>query len=137
MEDGTHCRRGLVATTGGVDSPTALFLREKRTWLGLTSDFCPGHQQAESAGLQRGALVEEGRSGLARGMWLAPMALCSDSCGISRGIGVPSTEGGVCPPDRVLLFVLYLFTIPLHAARSAIAVACRCPRGQQRSFFRL
>ena len=68
MEAGTHCRRGLVATTGGVDSPTALFLHEKRTWLGLTSDFCPGHQQAESAGLQRGALVEEGRSGLARGM---------------------------------------------------------------------
>ena len=31
MEAGTHCRRGLVATTGGVDSPTALFLHEKRT----------------------------------------------------------------------------------------------------------
>ena len=64
---GGHRHRELVAAAGGVDSPAALFLREKRTWQGLASDFEPDPEQADAAGLQRGALVEEGRSGLARG----------------------------------------------------------------------
>ena len=63
----SHRHRELVAAAGGVDSPAALFLREKRTWQGLASDFEPDPEQADAAGLQRGALVEEGRSGLARG----------------------------------------------------------------------
>jgi len=44
--------------SGGVFSPAAVFLREKRTWQGLGSDL---DVQEE------GALVEEGRSGVARG----------------------------------------------------------------------
>ena len=51
-----------MASAGGVDSPAALFLCEKRP-----CNFDPDPEQVDAAGLQRGALVEEGRSGLARG----------------------------------------------------------------------
>ena len=48
-----------VAQVGGVVSTAAEFLRAKRTWQGLGSDFDIGERE--------GALVEEGRSGIARG----------------------------------------------------------------------
>ncbi|KAI0400122.1 putative diphthamide synthesis protein-domain-containing protein [Xylaria palmicola] len=51
---------GDVALVNGVASPGAEFLRSKRTWQGLGSDFRPGEDEASTA-------VEEGRSGVARG----------------------------------------------------------------------
>jgi diphthamide biosynthesis protein 2 len=54
---------GDVAQIGGVASPGAEFLRTSRTWQGLGSDF-------EADGTHSGAggtLVEQGRSGIARG----------------------------------------------------------------------
>ena len=50
---------GDVAQVGGIVSPAAEFLRSQRTWQGLGSDFNNGDRE--------GALVEEGRSGVARG----------------------------------------------------------------------
>jgi diphthamide biosynthesis protein 2 len=59
---GTLIRRekGELAQIGGVVSPGAEYLREKRTWQGLGSDF-------ETDFTGKGSLVEEGRSGIARG----------------------------------------------------------------------
>jgi diphthamide biosynthesis protein 2 len=54
----TGMKKELIAT-GGVLSPAATFLKEKRTWQGLGSDLADRDGQ--------GALVEEGRSGVARG----------------------------------------------------------------------
>ena len=51
---------GDVARIGGEASPGAEFLRSKRTWQGLGSDFEIGYQED-------GATVEEGRKGIARG----------------------------------------------------------------------
>jgi diphthamide biosynthesis protein 2 len=51
---------GDIAQMGGVVSPGAEFLRSERTWQGLGSDF-------EVAYEDEGGLVEEGRSGIARG----------------------------------------------------------------------
>ena len=51
---------GDVARIGGEASPGAEFLRTKRTWQGLGSDFEIGYQED-------GATVEEGRKGIARG----------------------------------------------------------------------
>jgi diphthamide biosynthesis protein 2 len=51
-------RQKELMASGGVVSPAAMFLRDKRTWQGLGSDL-----EAE----EEGALVEEGRSGVARG----------------------------------------------------------------------
>lgn len=50
---------GDLAQVGGVVSPAAEFLRSGRTWQGLGSDFDISNRE--------GALVEEGRSGVARG----------------------------------------------------------------------
>ncbi|KAL1876182.1 hypothetical protein VTK73DRAFT_9620 [Phialemonium thermophilum] len=47
-----------LATVNGVVSPGAEFLRSQRTWQGLGSDF---------DGSERSAVIEEGRSGVARG----------------------------------------------------------------------
>ncbi|OMP88572.1 Diphthamide biosynthesis protein 2 [Diplodia seriata] len=59
---------GDVAQIGGVSSPGAEFLRSQRTWQGLGSDFDTQADDAVAAeGAQRGARVEEGRGGLARG----------------------------------------------------------------------
>ncbi|KAK0654294.1 Diphthamide biosynthesis protein 2 [Lasiodiplodia hormozganensis] len=59
---------GDVAQIGGVASPGAEFLRSQRTWQGLGSDFdTQAADEAEEEGAQRGARVEEGRGGLARG----------------------------------------------------------------------
>lgn len=50
--------------TGGVISPAAEYLRDKRTWRGLGSDFVIEY---EKEGEKEGATVEVGRSGVARG----------------------------------------------------------------------
>ena len=49
---------GELATVNGVVSPGAEFLRSQRTWQGLGSDFTANDESA---------VVEEGRSGVARG----------------------------------------------------------------------
>jgi diphthamide biosynthesis protein 2 len=54
---------GDVAQIGGVASPGAEFLRTSRTWQGLGSDF---DTDGIDSGVD-GTLVEEGRSGIARG----------------------------------------------------------------------
>ncbi|KAI1174812.1 putative diphthamide synthesis protein-domain-containing protein [Nemania sp. FL0916] len=51
---------GEIALVNGVASPGAEFLRSKRTWQGLGSDFNPEEDETS-------AVVEEGRSGIARG----------------------------------------------------------------------
>ncbi|KAI8623203.1 putative diphthamide synthesis protein-domain-containing protein [Xylariaceae sp. FL1651] len=51
---------GEIALINGVASPGAEFLRSKRTWQGLGSDFKPGEDESST-------VVEEGRSGVARG----------------------------------------------------------------------
>ncbi|KAL8695428.1 MAG: hypothetical protein Q9218_000006 [Villophora microphyllina] len=56
--------KGEVATIGNQVSPGAEFLRSGRTWKGLGSDFDIEYDHDENA---NGALVEEGRGGLARG----------------------------------------------------------------------
>jgi diphthamide biosynthesis protein 2 len=55
-----------VAQVGGVASPGAEFLRSQRTWQGLGSDFETDYTTT-AAGSATGAVVEEGRSGVARG----------------------------------------------------------------------
>jgi len=52
-----------LATVNGEVSPGAEFLRNKRTWQGLGYDF---HEVSEEERI-RGGLVEQGRSGIARG----------------------------------------------------------------------
>ncbi|TGJ88298.1 hypothetical protein E0Z10_g470 [Xylaria hypoxylon] len=51
---------GEIALVNGVASPGAEFLRSKRTWQGLGTDFNPGEDEES-------AVIEEGRSGVARG----------------------------------------------------------------------
>lgn len=55
--------KGDLAVVGGELSPAAEYLRSKRTWTGLGSDFDIAHDDSDRAG----AAVEEGRSGIARG----------------------------------------------------------------------
>lgn len=52
--------QGELAQIGGQASPGAEFLRQNRTWQGLGSDFATDFTS-------QGAVVEEGRSGVARG----------------------------------------------------------------------
>ncbi|RPB13981.1 diphthamide biosynthesis protein [Morchella conica CCBAS932] len=53
---------------GGVVSPAAEFLRDKRSWRGLGSDFVVEYEKEEGAKEEKkGAIVEVGRSGVARG----------------------------------------------------------------------
>ncbi|KAI1424915.1 putative diphthamide synthesis protein-domain-containing protein [Xylaria sp. FL1777] len=51
---------GEIALVNGVASPGAEFLRSKRTWQGLGSDFNLGEDDTST-------VIEEGRSGVARG----------------------------------------------------------------------
>ncbi|KAI1819143.1 putative diphthamide synthesis protein-domain-containing protein [Xylaria intraflava] len=51
---------GEIALINGVASPGAEFLRSNRTWQGLGTDFNPGDDETST-------VVEEGRSGVARG----------------------------------------------------------------------
>ncbi len=59
---------GDLATIGGQVSPGAEFLKSQRTWKGLGSDFEIAY---EKEGIN-GALVEQGRSGIARGYTVGP-----------------------------------------------------------------
>ncbi|KAL8828486.1 MAG: hypothetical protein Q9191_002559 [Dirinaria sp. TL-2023a] len=56
--------KGELAVIGGETSPGAEFLRTKRTWKGLGSDFEIAYDEGEQS---NGALVQEGRNGIARG----------------------------------------------------------------------
>ena len=60
--------KGDIATTtiNGTVSPAAEFLRSQRTWQGLGSDYEIAYERDED-GRIRGAAMEEGRSGVARG----------------------------------------------------------------------
>ncbi|KAK4508199.1 hypothetical protein PRZ48_001937 [Zasmidium cellare] len=58
--------KGDVAAIGGQVSPAAEYLRSKRTWQGLGSDFEISYERDEE-GKIRGAAMEEGRSGVAKG----------------------------------------------------------------------
>ena len=57
---------GDLATINGVVSPGAEFLRSQRTWQGLGSDFASIDAENE-AGREESTVIEEGRSGIARG----------------------------------------------------------------------
>ncbi|GAB7349436.1 hypothetical protein MBLNU459_g8544t1 [Dothideomycetes sp. NU459] len=57
---------GDLAQIGGQVSPAAEFLRSKRTWQGLGSDYNIAYEHDEE-GKVKGAQMEEGRSGVARG----------------------------------------------------------------------
>ena len=56
--------KGELAVIGGEVSPGAEFLRSKRTWNGLGSDFDIALEDSDQSG---GAAIEEGRTGIARG----------------------------------------------------------------------
>ncbi|KAI1074855.1 putative diphthamide synthesis protein-domain-containing protein [Whalleya microplaca] len=58
---------GEVATVNGVASPGAEFLRSRRTWQGLGTDFDVSDGDEDQGDRRGGSLVEEGRSGVARG----------------------------------------------------------------------
>lgn len=58
--------KGDIATINGVMSPGAEFLRSKREWQGLGSDFAIEYDRDDKGNIQ-GASMEEGRSGVARG----------------------------------------------------------------------
>lgn len=62
LPSGSLARRGKreLAVVGGEASPGAEYLKSKRTWNGLGSDF-------EIAYEEEGATIEQGRSGIARG----------------------------------------------------------------------
>ena len=53
-----------TAMIGGTMSPGADFLTSKRTWKGLGSDFEIAYEDAD---ISLGAIIEEGRNGIARG----------------------------------------------------------------------
>lgn len=58
--------KGELASINGQVSPAAEFLRSKRTWQGLGSDYEIAYERDEE-GKIRGAAMEEGRSGVAKG----------------------------------------------------------------------
>ena len=58
--------KGDVASINGAVSPAAEFLRSKRTWQGLGSDYEVVYERDED-GKIRGAGMEEGREGVAKG----------------------------------------------------------------------
>lgn len=57
------CANGDMAHVGGVVSPGAEYLRTARTWQGLGSDFEVAYEDGEAGG----SVMEQGRSGVARG----------------------------------------------------------------------
>jgi diphthamide biosynthesis protein 2 len=57
----TRRANGDLATINGTASPGAEFLRSQRTWQGIGSDFEIAYEE------EKGAPVEQGRSGVARG----------------------------------------------------------------------
>jgi diphthamide biosynthesis protein 2 len=60
----TRRTNGALASVNGVVSPGAEFLRSKRTWVGLGSDY---NNEEQEEGSRHAAKMEEGRSGIARG----------------------------------------------------------------------
>lgn len=58
--------KGDIAAIGGQVSPAAEYLRSKRTWQGLGSDYEISYER-DDEGKIRGAAMEEGRSGVAKG----------------------------------------------------------------------
>lgn len=56
-----------LSATGGVISPAAEFLRDKRSWRGLGSDFVVEYEKEGEKDVKEGAVVEIGRNGVARG----------------------------------------------------------------------
>ncbi|EMC99732.1 hypothetical protein BAUCODRAFT_30125 [Baudoinia panamericana UAMH 10762] len=58
--------KGEVALVNGAVSPAAEYLRTKRTWQGLGSDYEIAYER-DAEGKIQGALMEEGRSGVAKG----------------------------------------------------------------------
>ncbi|KAB8346386.1 hypothetical protein FH972_023428 [Carpinus fangiana] len=63
----TRRANGDVATIGGVASPAAEYLKEKRTWQGLGSDFESRYEADGSMAEVKGAVIEAGRRGIAKG----------------------------------------------------------------------
>ncbi|MCJ1377339.1 Diphthamide biosynthesis protein 2 [Xylographa soralifera] len=63
--------RGDLAVVGGEVSPGAEFLRSKRTWKGLGSDFEIAYDEGDA---EPSAAIEEGRSGIARNYTLGDAA---------------------------------------------------------------
>jgi diphthamide biosynthesis protein 2 len=63
----TKRANGDIAHVGGVASPGAEYLRSKRTWVGLGSDYAQQDEDAEGNADSIGARMEEGRRGIARG----------------------------------------------------------------------
>lgn len=61
----TKRANGDIAAVGGVASPGAEYLRSKRTWQGLGSDYKGDEEEGRVNG--HAAKMEEGRSGIARG----------------------------------------------------------------------
>ncbi|KAF7509011.1 hypothetical protein GJ744_008406 [Endocarpon pusillum] len=59
----TRRANGDVVAINGVASPAAQFLRSRRTWQGLGSDFEIGYEHEDT----EGSTIQEGRSGIARG----------------------------------------------------------------------
>jgi diphthamide biosynthesis protein 2 len=55
--------KGDLALVGGEVSPGAQFLRDKRTWRGLGSDFEIAYENED----KDSTAIKEGRSGIARG----------------------------------------------------------------------
>ena len=60
----TRRPKGDIVAVNGTASPAAEFLRDKRTWKGLGSDFKVAY---EEDGDEDGATIQEGRTGIARG----------------------------------------------------------------------
>lgn len=58
--------KGEIASVNGAASPGAEYLRSQRTWQGLGSDYAIEYERDEN-GKIRGATMEEGRAGVARG----------------------------------------------------------------------
>ena len=63
--------KGDIVAVNGVHSPAAEFLRSKRTWQGLGSDFEIAY---EEDGEEDSTAIQEGRSGIARGYTVADSA---------------------------------------------------------------
>jgi diphthamide biosynthesis protein 2 len=61
-----HRTKGEMASVNGVTSPGAEYLRSQRTWQGLGGDYAIEYERDEN-GKIRGAAMEEGRAGVARG----------------------------------------------------------------------
>jgi diphthamide biosynthesis protein 2 len=69
-QSGAVARRakGDLLAANGVASPGAEYLRTRRTWQGLGSDFEVAHDEAEE---EYSSAVQEGRTGIARGYTVA------------------------------------------------------------------